>query len=69
MVEKSMGFSRSAENERHAVNERGECRDGGTAARDGETGGQRRRWKGAAPRGSCCSRAPPAALDGARRDG
>ena len=40
MVEKSMVL-RLAVNERHAVNERWDVRDGGTAAGDGESGGRR----------------------------
>ena len=46
----------------HAVNERGDFRDGCTAAGDGESGGRRCRWTAAAARGQCCPRAPPAEL-------
>ena len=46
----------------HAVNERGDFRDGCTAVGDGESGGRRCRWTAAAARGRCCPRAPPAEL-------
>ena len=49
-------------NERHAANTHGDFRDGCTTARDGESGGRRCRWTAAAPLGSYCPRAPPAAL-------